>query len=45
MIILVFVEAQVQPGKIVDVKSYLPQIISDTRSYSGCQSIDIYMPV
>ena len=41
MSILVLWEAQVKPDKIVDMKSYLAQILPDTRSYNGCQGLDV----
>ena len=40
MSILVLLEGQVKPDKIADMKSYLAQILPDTRSYDGCQRID-----
>ncbi len=37
---LVLLEGQVQSDKIEDMKSYLAQILPDTRSYDGCQGAD-----
>lgn len=37
---LVLLEGQVQSDKIADMRSYLAQILPDTRSYDGCQGID-----
>lgn len=42
MSILVLREGQIQSDKIADMKSYLAQIVPDTRSYDGCQGIDVY---
>ena len=39
---LVLLEGQVQLDRIADMKSYLAQVIPDTRSYDGCQGVDIY---
>jgi len=39
--ILVLLEGQVKPDKIADMKSYLAQILPDTRRYDGCQGIDV----
>lgn len=38
---LVLLEGQVQPDKIADMKSYLAEILPDTRSYDGCLGIDV----
>ncbi len=42
MSILVLREGQIQSDKIADMKSYLIQVVPDTRSYDGCQGIDVY---
>ena len=42
MSILVLLEGQVKPDKIADMKSYLAQILPDTRSYEGCKGIDAH---
>ncbi len=39
---LVLLEGQVQPDNIADMKSFLAQIFPDTRSYDGCQGIDVH---
>ncbi|MFC1984459.1 putative quinol monooxygenase [Chloroflexota bacterium] len=40
--ILILLEAQAKPADISDVKSYMAEIIPDTRTYDGCQKIDVY---
>ncbi|MFC2003756.1 putative quinol monooxygenase [Chloroflexota bacterium] len=42
---LVLLELQLQSDKIADMKSYLAQVLPDTRSYDGCQGVDIYSNV
>ena len=42
---LVLLEGQVKSDKIEDLKSYMAQIMPDTRSYDGCQGIDAYFNV
>lgn len=42
MSVLVLVEAQVKPEDISDMKSYMAEILPDTRAYDGCQRIDLY---
>ena len=43
MSVLVLVEAQVKPEDISDMKSYMAEILPDTRAYDGCQRIDLYL--
>ena len=45
MSVLVMREGQIQSDKIADMKSYLAQIVPETRSYNGCQGIDIYFDI
>ena len=45
MSILVMREVQIHSDKIADMKSYLAQIVPETRSYNGCQGIDIYFNI
>ena len=45
MSILVLVEWQVKPDQITDMKSYLAQILPDTRSYDGCQRIEAHFNI
>jgi quinol monooxygenase YgiN len=42
MSILILREGQIQSDKIVDMKSYLTQIVPGTRNYDGCQEINVY---
>ena len=42
MSVLVLVEAQVKSEDVSDIKSYLAEILPDTRAYDGCQGIDVY---
>jgi quinol monooxygenase YgiN len=45
MSILVVREVQIQSDKIADMKSYLTQTVPETRSYDGCQGIDVYFNI
>ncbi len=42
MSVLVLLEAQVKAEDISDMKSYMAEILPDTRAYDGCQGIDVY---
>ena len=42
MSVLVLLEVQVKPEDISNFKSYMAEIIPDTRTYDGCQGIDVY---
>ena len=42
MSVLVLLEAKVKSGNVSNVKSYLAEILPDTRAYDGCQGIDVY---
>jgi quinol monooxygenase YgiN len=42
MSVLVLFEFKVKPENISDMKSYLAEILPDTRAYDGCQRIDVY---
>ena len=42
MSILVLREGQIQPDKIIEMKAYLIQTVPETRSYDGCQGVDVY---
>jgi quinol monooxygenase YgiN len=42
MSVVVLLEGQVKPDNIADMKSYLAQILPDTRSYDGCKGIDAH---
>jgi quinol monooxygenase YgiN len=45
MSIFVMREGQIQSDKIADMKSYLIQTVPETRSYDGCQGIDVYFNI
>ena len=40
--VLVLLEVKVKPEEISNMKSYMAEIIPDTRTYKGCQRIDVY---
>jgi quinol monooxygenase YgiN len=42
MSVLVLLEVEVKPEAIADMKSYLAEILPETRAYDGCQGIDVY---
>ncbi len=42
MSVLVLLEAQIKPEDISDMKSYMAEILPDTRTYDGFQGIDVY---
>ncbi len=42
MSVLVLLEVKVKPEEISNMKSYMAKIIPDTRTYDGCQGIDLY---
>ena len=42
MSVLVLLEIKVKPGETSNMKSYMAEIIPDTRTYDGCQGIDVY---
>ena len=42
MSVVVLLELQVKPEAVNEVKTFLQQVLPDTRSYAGCQGIDIY---
>ncbi len=42
MSVLVLVEAPVKSEDISKMKSYLAEILPDTRAYDGCQGVDVY---
>ncbi len=43
MSVLVLLEAQVKPEDISDMKSFMAEILPNTRAYDGCQRIDTYV--
>ena len=42
MSVLVLNEAQVKPDVVSDMKSFMAEILPDTRAYDGCQGVDVY---
>ncbi len=42
MSVMVLIEAQVKPEEISTAKSFMAEILPDTRAYDGCQGIDVY---
>lgn len=42
MSVLVLLEVQVKLEDISNFKSYMAEIIPDTRTFDGCQGIDVY---
>ena len=45
MSVLALLEGQVKPDKIEDMKSYMAQLMPDTRNYDGCQGADMFFNV
>ena len=42
MSVLVLVEGPVKSEDISNMKSYMVEILPDTRAYDGCQGIEVY---
>lgn len=42
MSILVIVETQIKSEEVSNMKSYLAELLPDTRKFDGCKSIDVY---
>jgi quinol monooxygenase YgiN len=42
MSVLVIVEAQIKSGELPNMKSYLKELLPDTRKFEGCKSLDVY---
>lgn len=42
MSLVVLLEFQVKPDAIDDMKALMKELLPDTRSYAGCQGVDIY---
>ncbi|MGA7144946.1 MAG: antibiotic biosynthesis monooxygenase family protein [Desulfobacterales bacterium] len=42
MSVLVLVEGPVKPEDIPKMKSYMAEILPDTRVYDGCQGVELY---
>jgi quinol monooxygenase YgiN len=45
MSVMVLLEAPVRPEEIANMRAYLAEIFPETRTYEGCQSIDVYFNV
>jgi quinol monooxygenase YgiN len=42
MSVLVLLEAPVKPEDVSKMKSYLAEILPDSRTYEGCRAMDVY---
>ena len=42
MSVMVLLETRIKSKEISNMKSYLDEILPDTRAYDGCQSLDVY---
>ena len=42
MSVLVLIEAPVKSEDVSKMKSYMAEILPDTRVYGGCQGVDLY---
>lgn len=42
MSVTVLLEAPVKPEEVSNMKSYLAEVLPSTRSYEGCQAMDVY---
>ncbi len=42
MSVVVFLEMQIKPEAVNDVKAFLKDNLADTRAYAGCQGLDVY---
>lgn len=42
MSVLVLLEAPVKPENVSNIKSYLAELLPDSRAYEGCQAMDVY---
>jgi len=40
--VVVLLEIQVKPEAVNDVKGFMKDNLPDTRSYAGCQGLDVY---
>jgi len=45
MSVLLIVEVKVKPDSIDDLKTYLKEILPDTRSFDGNQGLDVYFDI
>ena len=42
MSVMIIFETRTKSKEISNMKSYLDEILPDTRAYDGCQSLDVY---
>ena len=42
MSVMVLLDTRIKSKEISNMKSYLDEILPDTRTYDGCQSLDVY---
>lgn len=42
MAIAVFLEVQIKPESVDEMKAFFKEILPDTRAYEGCLGIDVY---
>jgi len=42
MSVMALLEAPVKSGEVSKMKSYMAEILPDTRAYEGCQGIELY---
>ena len=42
MSVLILIEASVKSEDVSKLKSYMAEILPDTRVYEGCQGVDLY---
>lgn len=42
MSLVVLLEFQLKPDAIDEMNAFMKQVMPDTRSYAGCQGVDVY---
>lgn len=42
MSVLVLLEAPVKSDEVANIKSYLTELLPESRAYDGCQSMEVY---
>ncbi len=42
MSVMVLLEAPVKPAEVSNMKSYMAEILPETRKYDGCKVVDVY---
>ena len=40
--VMVLVDLQSKPDEVSNMKSFLTEVLPDTRSYTGCQSLEVF---